>query len=297
MMKILNSKLFMVLGIIIISFGSIVYTTQKNSYYLLIIFLGIIIFLSSLLYYIGKRYSYKNEVKFVLMGTIWVFIYFNCIAAASVQMSKSTNISKEAWLNLIGTFTTSIFAAAIAGSVSYFLVLKQIKYNNEALTKQIDENKILTNYTLNESKNEIQKQNDNAASNYIILIFAEMEKHKSEFVNNIYYIRKQSNIIYTFNLCFDVNVWNSVKSECAKYFPYNIMQELTGYYYGIELAKTILLDEKHVMEFCIGQLDDFYKCISSAKHYYAVKIRTQEEYYFGGTKVTIDGSSGNVIIN
>ncbi|TFE01486.1 hypothetical protein [Jeotgalibacillus salarius] len=93
------------------------------------------------------------------------------------------------------------------------------------------------------------------------------------------------------------DTWKEINVKCAKYFSNNLMQELTGYYTGVEHAKIYSINgmpSENFVEVCKTQLVSTLKCIELLKEE-DPKLRTNLEYDIDGKRLTIDESKGTII--
>jgi len=270
--------------------------------------LGLMVVIISVLTHYVK--NHKQELKNVVLGSgIIVFVFYS-MAMFAKQMYKSTNMDTAVWLNSISVMVSSLLGAGIAGGISYFVVLKQIKYNNEAvekqikssnesLEKQISENKRLTTYTLAKSKKETEKKNNNVALNYIYLLNTEIALHKEIYVKYLYYTtyRKigETNINSIFKR-FNAKMWNNVKVECAKYLSNELMQNLIGYYYWLQSITEIQYTDAETEKIFKMQLITIYKSISIIKKDFDGKLRDVDTFDIDGKKARVNKTTGELVI-
>ncbi|SMC17457.1 hypothetical protein SAMN02745134_00334 [Clostridium acidisoli DSM 12555] len=173
-----------ILGIILFIIGIITLVIYKNYRCLIFSDIGFMFIIIPVLHFFkfNDKLINKSIVAIVLFGVGSYIILFS-FAEFAVGISQITGIGKDAWIGLLGTIFASIIGAGIGGVVSYSVVSEQIKYSNIALSKQIEENKKLTRYTLDESE--------------ILLIRKLANRTMSDLVNIIIYI--QDTLVYYYN--------------------------------------------------------------------------------------------------
>jgi len=301
--ELLNKKVnyahFIGLGIILFICGFLIYFKSQEIDYMYLSTLGILVTTAAgLIHYIKNN---KQQLKIVVFGSVLIVFVFSSMAMFAKQMNKSTNISIEAWLNSISVMGASLIGAGISGFISFLLVSRQIKISNEIIEKQIDENKRLTTYALEASKEETDMRNNNVALNYILLLNTEMAMHRQMYVIYLYYKFHSNPIAKDLTDIFkslNNEKWDKLFVECAKCLSSELMQELTGYYCGVEAYRLMEMELNDIQkeEVLKGQLFSMYSCINIIESEFNTKLRKQEVYDIEGEKVSVDKMSGELII-
>ncbi|MCK6208322.1 hypothetical protein KZX50_23090 [Bacillus infantis] len=93
------------------------------------------------------------------------------------------------------------------------------------------------------------------------------------------------------------DTWKEINAQCAQYFSNTLMQELTGYYTGVEHSKIYSVNgmsNENFIEFCKGQLISTYKCLDLLKQE-DQDLRIGEEYSIDGKVLSVNKETGNLI--
>jgi Ca2+/Na+ antiporter len=94
-----------------------------------------------------------------------------------------------------------------------------------------------------------------------------------------------------------IGTWKEINSQCAQYFPNELMQELTGYYTGVEHSKIFSINgmsTESFIEVSKGQLISTYKCLKLLKDE-EPDLRTHDEYDIDGKILIVNNSTGTLI--
>lgn len=141
----------------------------------------------------------------------------------------------------------------------------------------------------------------NAALNYSYLINAEMGIHKGIFITYLYYKTNKDDFNNKYHNCLndlDYKTWNMIKTEIAQYYPSYLMQELVGYYFGLELLVTNEeLSDNEKMELVKRQLVSMYKCFRFIESEFNIKLRKQESFSFNDHNIKVNQETGELIID
>ena len=181
--------------------------------------------------------------------------------------------------------------------ITFSLVLITIYYAYQT-KKQVDNsNKILE---------EESKRTLNTGINYLYLLNSEMVFNENILVNYIYFesnLENEKGILitsYSNELKeLDFKTWEMVKSEIPKYFSSKVVEELVGYYCGIEYIKlkhnNLYNDE--IIELAKVQIVQMHKCVDLIEENYGIKLRGQEIFLTDGYKIIVNKENGNLIID
>ncbi|MEK5104944.1 hypothetical protein MKX83_23665 [Cytobacillus sp. FSL M8-0252] len=94
-----------------------------------------------------------------------------------------------------------------------------------------------------------------------------------------------------------LDTWKEINAQCAQYFSNNLMQELTGYYTGVEHAKIYSINgmsSENFVEVCKAQLVSTLKCVELLQEE-DPNLRISLEYEIDGKYLTIDKDQGTII--
>lgn len=172
-------------------------------------------------------------------------------------------------------------------------------------------------HTINEV-NEKKKREETIKKNLIYLINSEIYMNSFIYVISQYYLLngKQINLkeklrhyITSGGATIDrtskghivahtkLDTWKEINAECAQYFSNNLMQELTGYYTGVEHSKIYSINgmsTENFIEVCKGQLLSTLKCLELLREE-DPNLRTNLEYNIDGKPLTINKEKGTII--
>ena len=151
--------------------------------------------------------------------------------------------------------------------------------------------------TLEEENNKTK----NTALNYAYLINSEMMAHQSIFANYLFERGKfvdTAVAFYNFNFQgLELNTWNIIKTEIPKYFHSRLMQELVGYYSGIELMTSKQLNDEQKFEFVEYQFASMYKCINLLEAEFKIELRKRNVYTYNNCIVKINTKNGEFTVD
>lgn len=176
-------------------------------------------------------------------------------------------------------------------------------YYAKQTKKQVDAAQEIILEAKKRSEGEFQKL-QNLKKNYAFLVNAEIAINSNFFVLMLYGFKKGSETDkkeikdLARGLVTD-NVWASINIQMAEHFSSELMQELVGYYYGINSVK--LYDPKKrtdesLIELSKLQLLDAIKCILLIEQETCQKLRIQEVWDFDNQKVKVNPENGDIII-
>lgn len=211
------------------------------------------------------------------------------------------------YINVNVGFYSIIITAALAVVTWYYATLTHKLSKNSS--KAIDQ----TSQIIENSRNEQR----NIKNNYLYLLNGEIYMNSISYATIVFYIsiKKEKNIkeIFSFLPHNDfsqksvakalikdytrLNIWDEIKNECAKHLPNDLMEELVGYYLGVQNSKTYSFDcitSEGYVEFAKGQLVSSLKCFNLFDKE-GVKLRRQEIYEFDNYTYKIDKKSGDLI--
>ncbi|MBU3110347.1 hypothetical protein [Clostridium lacusfryxellense] len=139
----------------------------------------------------------------------------------------------------------------------------------------------------------------NVALNYIILLNTEIAAHRQIFIIYIYYKFYSNNVPINLDNIFkslNSKMWDKLFPECAKCLSNKLMEELSGYYYGVDTFKEIELTDVQKDDTVKSQLISMFNCINIAEIEFDEKLRKQDVYLIDGKKVSVDKTNGELII-
>lgn len=172
-------------------------------------------------------------------------------------------------------------------------------------------------HTINEV-NEKKKREETIKKNLIYLINSEIYMNSFIYVFSQYYLLngKQINLkeklrhyITSGGVTIDrsskghvvvhtkLDTWKEINSECAQYFSNTLMQELTGYYTGVEHSKIYSVNgmsTENFIEVCKNQLVSTLRCLDLLKEE-EPNLRTSIQYDIDGKLLTIDKEKGTIV--
>lgn len=93
-----------------------------------------------------------------------------------------------------------------------------------------------------------------------------------------------------------LDTWKEINAQCTQYFSNTLMQEITGYYTGVEHSKIYSVNgmsNENFIKFCRGQLISTYKCLELLKEE-EPSLRISEEYNVDGKILSINKESGTL---
>ncbi|WP_134340111.1 hypothetical protein [Filobacillus milosensis] len=93
-----------------------------------------------------------------------------------------------------------------------------------------------------------------------------------------------------------LDTWKEINAQCAQYFSNTLMQELTGYYAGVEHSKIYSVNgmsNESFIEFCRGQLISTYKCLELLKEE-EPGLRIDEGYNIDGKILSVNKEAGTL---
>ncbi|BCB40545.1 hypothetical protein BCJMU51_5463 [Bacillus cereus] len=172
-------------------------------------------------------------------------------------------------------------------------------------------------HTYSEYK-EKQIKDDIVKKNLIYLLNSEIYMNSFIYVFSQYYLQNGNQIklgerlrhfLKTGGVSFDLaskghivthtklGTWKEINSQCAQYFQNELMQELTGYYTGVEHSKIFSvtgMSNESFIEVCKLQLISTHKCLELLKKE-EPELRTNEEYNIDGKILIVNKSTGTII--
>ncbi|WP_153007641.1 hypothetical protein [Bacillus coahuilensis] len=92
------------------------------------------------------------------------------------------------------------------------------------------------------------------------------------------------------------DTWKEINAQCAQYFSNNLMQELTGYYTGVEHSKIYSVNgmsNENFIELCRGQLISTFKCLELLKEE-DPDLRIGEEFNIEGKVLLVNKETGTL---
>ncbi|AQQ55418.1 hypothetical protein [Planococcus lenghuensis] len=94
-----------------------------------------------------------------------------------------------------------------------------------------------------------------------------------------------------------LDTWREIRGQCSQYFSNELMQELTGYYFGVEHSKIYSIkgmQRENFIELCNNQLISTYKCLEILRNE-VEDLRIIEEYKVGKKTLRINKEKGILI--
>jgi Ca2+/Na+ antiporter len=172
-------------------------------------------------------------------------------------------------------------------------------------------------HTYNEYSEKLNKE-ESIKKNLIYLLNSEIYMNSFIYVLSQYYLQNGNQIklgerlrlfLKTGGVSFDLaskghivthtklSTWKEINSQCAQYFPNALMQELTGYYTGVEHSKIFSvtgMSNDSFIEVCKGQLISTYKCLELLKDE-ELDLRTNEEFHIDDKILVVNKSTGTLV--
>ena len=139
----------------------------------------------------------------------------------------------------------------------------------------------------------------NVALNYIILLNTEIAAHRQIFIIYIYYKFHSNTVPINLDNIFkslNSKMWDKLFGECAKCLSNKLMEEISGYYYGVETFKTMELTDIQKDDTVKSQLISMFSCINLSELEFDEKLKVQDIYLIEGKKVSVDKTNGELII-
>jgi hypothetical protein len=197
---------------------------------------------------------------------------------------------------------TSLTAALVIITAYYAILTKSLAKSSTSAIQQT------TNINIERSAQEQQTK-----SNYLYLLNSELVVNSLYYVMALHYFHQQGmtdKVLQYFGVgkaikskgimkeYASIEAWDSIKNECAKSFPNNLMQELTGYYSGVQLIRFMALDgvdNKNFIDFAKGQLVSTFKCYDLMDNESEQQFRRNETIDIEAIKYKIDKDTGDLI--
>lgn len=203
------------------------------------------------------------------------------------------------------TVLINILLVSITG-VYVYLTASLSKASNKTIEHSYNEYKDRKYKEETVKKNLIYLVNSEIYMNSFIYVFSQYylqngehinlkEKLRHYFISGGVSIDKTSRghiVVHT-----RMDTWKEINAQCAQYFSNSLMQELTGYYTGVEHSKIYSVNgmsNQNFIEFCRGQLISTYKCLELLKQE-DPDLRIGEEYSIDGKVLSVNKETGTLI--
>jgi hypothetical protein len=172
-------------------------------------------------------------------------------------------------------------------------------------------------HTFNEHKEKMLRD-ESVKKNLIYLLNSEIYMNSFIYVFSQYYLLNGNQIklgerlkhfLHNGGLSVDITskghivshtkagTWKEINFQCAQYFSNELMQELTGYYTGVDHSKIFSIkgmSNESFVEVCKQQLISTYKCLELLK-LEEPNLRTNEEYNIDNKILIINKTTGSLV--
>jgi hypothetical protein len=180
------------------------------------------------------------------------------------------------------------------------------------LTKSLSKSSTLAIQHTTNINSERKIQDDQTKSNYLFLLNSELAVNSLYYVMALHYFQQQgfSDKLLQFlgsgkaikskgimKEYASVEIWDSIKNECAKSFSNILMQEFAGYYSGVQVIRFMTLDgvdNKNFIDFAKNQLVSTYKCFDLIDKETDQQFRRNETIDIENFKYQIDKNTGDL---
>jgi hypothetical protein len=280
---------YSILGIIIVC----AILTQYISLYLL---LFVAIILSS--YFSDNLGDWKQPENDIYIIAIFIMILPFFIGFLMLVFTRDIALQIK---HIKGDQWVIIFSALIAylgtTSLGYLAYLQNKRLNkiNSDLAQNAEDksNREITYF-------------ESVKANYLFQINAEMLINSQFYVSMLYYyFPNQQALKYEALKIFMEHIsdtaWIHINSEAAKYLPKEIMEDIVGYYAGVNQIKTFWLirirpslDVKPLKNLIKGQLQTYLKCLQMMEQELGSELRKEDKYFFDGNYFKINKETGDI---
>jgi hypothetical protein len=192
--------------------------------------------------------------------------------------------------------------AILAGITAYYAYLTKMLADSSSMA-------IKQSTDINNHRAAQEKQ---TKINYLYLLNSEITMNSLYYVMALHYIQKQGITDKVLQMLgsgkatkskgimkeyASTEAWDSIKNECAKSFPNGLMQELTGYYSGVQAIRFMALDgvnNNNFIDFAKGQLVSTFKCYDLIDSESEQKFRRNDTIDIENIKYNIDKNTGDL---